>query len=127
MKQEGRYEIEVQIRDRGSDRDQVKGFYEVGRIGSPVGTAGPAGALPIETLPPGTFPTKEFPAKGIPTEALPLSAASPLLGSGLPARLVSGVAFLLPDLPNFNISFFRAPSLPSPPEPAVSRSLPEPA
>ena len=99
----------------------------MGRIGSPVATAGPARALPVETLPPGIFPTEGFPAEGIPTEAMPLSAASLLLGSGLPARLVSGVAFLLPDLPNFNISFFRAPSLPSPPEPAVSRSLPEPA
>ena len=93
----------------------------------PVATAGPAGALPVEILPPGIFPSEGFPPEGIPTEALPLSAASPLLGSGLPARLVSGVTFLLPDLLNFSISFFRAPSPPSPPEPAVSRSLPEPA
>lgn len=56
---------------------------------------------------------------------LPLT--SPPRSSGLLARLMEGVPYLLGALPNVSLSFFLEPSLISPPEPAASFSLPVPA
>lgn len=53
--------------------------------------------------------------------------ASLLRMSGLPARLAGTLPFLLAALPKLSLSFLRAPSLFSPPEPAASPSLPDPA
>ena len=53
-----------------------------------------------------------------------MTAASRL---GLVARLPPGLTFLLPGAPVFNLIFLRLPSLMSPPDPAPSPSLPEPA
>lgn len=57
----------------------------------------------------------------------PFATASPPRISGLPARLAGTLPFLFAPLAKLSLSFLRVPSLISPPEPATSFSLPEPA
>ena len=61
------------------------------------------------------------------TEGSGFGTISPPRISGLPARLAATLPFLLAALLKLSLSFFRAPSLFSPPEPAASPSLPDPA